>query len=106
MQSKETRPLVSCITTTYKKFNYLYQTLDSIFMQDYPNIEIIIGDDGSSDFPEQELKNYIEKHKGKNITNVVIHHEEKNRGTVSNSLWMNRQMKSLPACRQKNSSIG
>lgn len=84
MQSKETRSLVSCITTTYKKFNCLYQTLDSIFMQDYPNIEIIIGDDGSPDFPEQELKKYIEEYKGKNITNVVIHHEEKNRGTVSN----------------------
>ena len=84
MQATEIRPLVSCITTTYKKFNYLYQTLDSIFIQDYPNIEIIIGDDGSPDFPEQELKRYIEKHKRENITNVVIHHEEKNKGTVSN----------------------
>ena len=61
MQLKEKKPLVSCITTTYKKFDYLYQTLDSVFMQDYPNIEIIIGDDGSPDFPEKKIWKYIKK---------------------------------------------
>ena len=84
MQLKEKKPLVSCITTTYKKFDYLYQTLDSVFMQDHPNIEIIIGDDGSPDFPEKKIWKYINEHKGKNIRNIVIHHEKENKGTVSN----------------------
>ena len=80
----ETWPLVSCITTTYKKFQYLYDMLDSVFMQNYPNIELIIGDDGSPDFPETEIRNYIREHKGENITNVIIRHNERNEGTVSN----------------------
>jgi glycosyltransferase involved in cell wall biosynthesis len=77
-------PLVSCITTTYNKYEYLYQTLDSIFAQDYPNIELVLGDDGSRNFPEQEIWDYICTHKGTNITNVVVLHEDENHGTVWN----------------------
>lgn len=84
MKTRENWPLVSCITTTYRKFKHLYETLDSIFMQNYPNIELILGDDGSPDFPETEIWEYIQQHKGKNITNVIIHHSERNEGTVSN----------------------
>ena len=84
MRKRENWPLVSCITTTYQKFKYLYDTLDSIFTQNYPNIELIIGDDGSSDFPEAVIWDYIQTHKGTNITNVIVHHNERNEGTVSN----------------------
>ena len=80
----KTIPLVSCITTTYKKFEYIYETLASVLKQDYPNIEIIIGDDGSPDFPEEDIRQYIEKNKSSNITNVIIHHEYSNHGTVYN----------------------
>ena len=45
---------------TYKKFDYLYEALDSVFIQDYPNIEIIIGDDCSPEFPRKEIDQYIE----------------------------------------------
>lgn len=81
---KQKCSLVSCITTTYRKFAHLYQTLDSVFEQTYPNIELIVGDDGSPDFPEKEIRDYIEKNRGRNITNVIIHHEEENHGTVYN----------------------
>lgn len=78
------KPLVSCITTTYRKFQYLFETLDSIFIQDYPNIELIIGDDGSNNFPYDEIKQYIQDNKGKNIANVIIIHHPENHGTVYN----------------------
>jgi GT2 family glycosyltransferase len=77
-------PLVSCITTTYNKFEYLYETLDSIFIQDYPNIEFILGDDGSENFPEQVIRDYIEAHKSPNIRKVTILHDDENHGTVWN----------------------
>lgn len=77
-------PRVTCITTTYKKFYYLFETLDSIFMQDYPNIEIILGDDGSDNFPEKKITEYIEREKGANIKNVVIIRHKENHGTVYN----------------------
>ena len=77
-------PLVSCITTTYQKFDYIFETLDSIFSQDYPNIEIIIGDDGSSNFPFKEIEDYVNQKKSQNIKNVLILHENENHGTVWN----------------------
>lgn len=82
--SREIFPLVSVITTTFNKFQYLYETLESIFMQDYPNIELIIGDDGSSVFPRQEIEQFIEAHRGNNISKVCILHEDENHGTVWN----------------------
>lgn len=80
MQEME-RPLVTCMIT-YRKFQYLYETWNSIFMQDYPNIEIIIGDDGSDNLPELELRKYIEKNRGKNIKNVILIANEENHGAV------------------------
>ena len=77
-------PLVSVITTTYNKFQYLFETLDSIFKQDYSNIELIIGDDGSKYFPKEEIVSYIADHKRNNIVNTIILHEEQNHGTVWN----------------------
>lgn len=77
-------PLVTCVTTTYKNFQYIYETLDSIFMQDYPNIEIVLSDDGSPSFPGREIEEYILKHKQENIRNYLILHEEENHGTVWN----------------------
>lgn len=82
--NREDYPLVSIITTTYNKFHFLYETLDSIFAQDYPNIEIIIGDDGSKDFPMKEINDYIRENRGENISDVHILHENENHGTVWN----------------------
>ncbi|MBJ9975525.1 glycosyltransferase [Pseudomonas sp. S75] len=42
-------PLVSIVAPCYNAESYLQAALDSIFAQDYPNFEVIIVDDGSSD---------------------------------------------------------
>jgi GT2 family glycosyltransferase len=76
--------LVSCIVLTYKKFNDFYETIDSILEQDYPNIEIIIGDDCSPNFEENKIREYIKSRANKNISNLIIIHHEKNIGTVKN----------------------
>lgn len=77
-------PLVTVVTATYRKFDSLYESIDSVFKQDYPNIEYIICDDGSEDFPIQDITNHIQKTNNKNIKNVVLLTSEKNRGTVKN----------------------
>lgn len=77
-------PLISCCTLTYKNFLYIYDTLKSVLDQDYPNIEIIISDDGSSNFPRDEIEEFLMKTKKSNIVNVIILAHKENKGTVKN----------------------
>ena len=80
-----TIPLVTITTLTYKKFKYLYQALDSIFIQDYPNIEMIICDDGSDNYPHAEIEKYILEHANPNIRRIILLRNHTNLGTVKNS---------------------
>ena len=41
--------LISCIVPTFNGERYLPETLDSIFAQTYPSLEVIVADDGSTD---------------------------------------------------------
>ncbi len=76
--------LVSIIVVTYRKFEAVENTLKSVFSQDYPNIELIVADDGSDNFPREQLETYIEKNKGENIRNYTVYSNEQNLGTVRN----------------------
>jgi len=83
MRDKKEFPLVTVEMLTYKKFDYLEAALNSVFAQDYPNIEIIISDDGSPNFYKEYIENIINK-KTNNIKNVQIIHHKVNLGTVKN----------------------
>ena len=78
--------LFSICVLTYRNFDGIYETLDSIFNQDYSQIELIIADDGSPNyFEEIELiRKYIEENRTNNIKNVVYLHLDENQGTVRN----------------------
>ncbi|MCK4910544.1 MAG: glycosyltransferase, partial [Thermodesulfovibrionales bacterium] len=43
------KPLVTIITVTLNAEKYLRETLESVACQDYPNIEYLIVDGGSTD---------------------------------------------------------
>jgi len=51
-------PLVTAITPTYNRADYLSETIESVLSQDYPNIEYIVLDDGSTDNTREILAKY------------------------------------------------
>ncbi|GGI22891.1 glycosyltransferase family 2 protein [Pedobacter mendelii] len=63
------RPLVSIALCTFNGEKYISEQLDSIINQDYPNLEIIIVDDNSSDKTIDILKSFAERNE--NISLVL-----------------------------------
>jgi len=55
---KSDLPLVTIVTPTYNQADFLAETIDSVLAQDYPNIEYIVIDDGSTDHTREILKQY------------------------------------------------
>lgn len=78
-------PLVSVFILCYRKFEYIYQALDSVLSQDYPNYEIIIADDGSENFPQQAITDYIYDRKTENLKRAEIYTNQQNLGIVKNN---------------------
>jgi glycosyltransferase involved in cell wall biosynthesis len=51
-------PLVTVITPAYNQGMFLRDTIESVLSQDYPNIELLVLNDGSTDNTEEILKEY------------------------------------------------
>lgn len=75
-------PLISVLVLCYKNRALLNGMLKSIAMQKYPNIQLIVSDDGSSDFYVDEVKKYIASLKADNIREIIVRKNKENIGTV------------------------
>lgn len=60
--------LVSIIIPVYNVEHYLSKCIDSIINQTYPNIEVILIDDGSTDLSGKICDNYVEMDKRVSVT--------------------------------------
>ncbi len=75
--------LVSIIVPAYNHEKYILDCLNSVFYQDYENIELIIADDGSSDNTYELAKKWCDDNKRRFIR-CLIYQNESNVGITKN----------------------
>lgn len=73
-------PLVTVRIPAYNHEQYVCTALDSVRQQSYPNIEIAIIDDGSTDSTAARIDEWIQKY-GKKLK--VVYRSRKNRGVAA-----------------------
>jgi glycosyltransferase involved in cell wall biosynthesis len=71
--------MVSIVLATYNGERYLNEQIDSILWQTYPNIELIVTDDLSTDGTREILEGYMSHHK-----NIHVYFNDENLGLIRN----------------------
>ena len=79
----QSTPLVTIAVITYNTADYVLETLESIKRQTYPNIELIVSDDGSKDNSVALCKEWIEQNSSRFVRTELIAGE--NIGVAGNS---------------------
>lgn len=77
--------LFTVIVLLYNNVQYIKECLDSILIQKYPNIEIVVVDDGSKCFDQESIQKYIEEHKKSNVSRILVYQNDYNFGTVKSA---------------------
>jgi alpha-1,3-rhamnosyltransferase len=87
----EYMPLVTVGIATYNSSDFILETLESIYAQTYPNIELIVSDDASTDDTMQIVREWLETDNRKErFADVKILEVEQNTGPSANA---NRKLK-------------
>lgn len=73
--------LVTVIVLVYNNAKYLDNAVNSILIQDYKNVEVILTDDGSKEIDKEKFEDAGNKLK-KKFPKILINYNNKNLGTV------------------------
>lgn len=76
------QPLVSVLIPAWNEEIGILSTIKSVLKNDYPNIEVIVVNDGSTDKTEGIVKNFIEANRGKLLsgTKSLVYNYKRNGG--------------------------
>jgi glycosyltransferase involved in cell wall biosynthesis len=86
MESKNEYPLVSIGVPTYNRNIGILKTLDSIWQQKYPNLEIIISDNCSTDNTPEVIESLVKEH-----PDIKHYRQESNVGMIPNFEFVRRK---------------
>ena len=70
-------PLVSICIPSYNSAQFIKQTIESVLSQSYPNIELIISDDCSTDSTTEIIRSFSDNR-------ILFHQQERNLGVEGN----------------------
>lgn len=76
-------PFISICIVTYKSADTIVDTLDSVYAQTYPNIELVVSDDCSPDNTVEVVSEWIKEHKERFVRTELVT-IEKNTGVSAN----------------------
>lgn len=79
-----TEGLVSLLTPCYNGGKFIHRLLDSVLIQDYPHIEMIVVDDGSTDDTQQKVEEYIPKFTQRGYSLNYLHKENGGQASAIN----------------------
>jgi glycosyltransferase involved in cell wall biosynthesis len=75
------QPKISVHIIAYNQKDYIREAIDSALAQDYPNLEVVVADDASSDGTAEIIADYARQHPGR----VIAALSPKNLGITRNS---------------------
>ncbi len=75
-------PVYSIIIPHYHQMDMIFEALDSVLIQTYDYIELIVIDDGSPEFNGKAVEQYVHKNERGNIVNLLVLQNEINLGTT------------------------
>jgi glycosyltransferase involved in cell wall biosynthesis len=79
-KAAQKEPLVSVIIPSYNHAQYLDETIQSVFDQEYPNWELIVCDDGSKDNSHEVLQKYANDPRVK----LLLNKQNRGQGVILN----------------------
>ncbi len=89
-KQSELLPLISVRIPAYNHEQFIVETLDSVRMQSYPNKEIVIIDDGSTDNTAGKIKDWIKKYRNKIPVNFKSRENKGVSATINELIKMSR----------------
>ncbi len=75
---KKELPLVTVVCLCYQHERFVAQSLQSVLDQDYPHLQIIVVDDGSTDGSVQTIEQFLSGHKTANIVFLPLKENQGN----------------------------
>lgn len=76
--------LFSVVILHYKCEQYLKEAINSVLMQQYPAIELLVADDATPGFDAEQWQSYIAQHKQSSLKHFEVFTRFENVGTVRN----------------------